>query len=167
MNKYDKIKNYISGSANQDFILAHLPVLSTYMPSTAPSFLFISFNLYFPDCSGDFDTAFYTLFGLSIGQTVSTICYFHISFYSENSPCWDRIGFFVHQFVLWTSHVVIPIAVNCVTYTSFKASNEGKTPYNILFICYSIICIISFIRIVYYFNRVVLGTWTWYKARHA
>ena len=82
------------------------------MPSVASSFLFICFSLYFPDCSSDFDETFYTLFGLSIGQTASTIFYFHISFYSESSPCWDRVGFFIHQFMLWTSHVFIPIAVN-------------------------------------------------------
>ena len=96
MNKYDKIRNYITGAANQDFILAHLPVISTYMPSVAPSFIFIIFNLYFPHCREEFADTFYTLFALAIGQTVASICYFHISFYSENSPCWDRMGFFFH-----------------------------------------------------------------------
>ena len=66
------------------------------MPSVASSFLFISFSLYFPDCSSDFDQTFYSLFALSIAQAVATVCYFHISFYSESSPCWDRVGFFFH-----------------------------------------------------------------------
>ena len=136
------------------------------MPSVASSFLFISFSLYFPDCSSDFDQTFYSLFALSIAQAVATVCYFHISFYSESSPCWDRIGFFFHQFVLWTSHIFIPIAVNIVVYSSLESSNEGKTPYHVLFICYAVISFFSLVRICFYFNRVVLGVWTWYKARH-
>lgn len=166
MNRYDKIRSYITGAANQDFILAHLPVISTYMPQVVPSFLFIVFNLYFPDCSDDFADTFYPLFACSIVQAFTTVCYFHISFYSENSPCWDKVGYFVHQLNLWTSHLFIPITVNCLTYSQFKSSNEGKTAYNILFVCYSIVCVISAAKFVYYFKRTVVCTYIWYRSRH-
>ena len=68
--------------------------------------------------------------------------------------------------MLWTSHIVIPIAVNIICYSSLDESNEGKTPYHVLFICYAVISFFSLVRIIFYFNRVVLGTYTWYRARH-
>ena len=96
LNDNDRLREFINDSSNADFISANVPVINVYMPLTAPAFLYIAFNWRFPTTNEKLEETFIPLFALSVTQVFLSIFFFHVSFYSASSPCWDRVGFWIH-----------------------------------------------------------------------
>ena len=150
LNDNDRLKEFIEDSSNADFIRANVPVINVYMPLTAPAFMYMSFEWMFHTDNEQLKETFTPLFALSIAQVVLSIFFFHVSFYSASSPCWDRVGFWVHQLVLIVNHIVIPCIVTIMVIMTFADSDtEGNTPFSTLNLSYAIISIFATLKIIW------------------
>lgn len=80
---------------------------------------------------------------LSIVQTVLAVSYFHVSFYSKTSKCWDKVGWYFHSGITIVLHIVIPIAVVILAVFMYLDTKNGSAAYNQLLIMYAITCLFS------------------------
>ena len=120
----------MNSATNQDFVNAHLPVINLYRPLVSNVFYFVIFGLYFPDLNPGYKSGVRSCFILSIIQTCLAIYYFHVSFYSKKSKCWDKMGWFVHTGVTFCLHLVIPISVVILTIDLYMSTKNGSMAYN-------------------------------------
>ena len=87
-----------------------------------------------------------------------------MTFYSENSPVWDRIGFWIHATVYLTLNILIPLAI--IVLTANLMVDQAMSPYVQVASKYAITCFLSSCRAMILAPRLIGGSYQWYKKRH-
>ena len=122
--------------------------------------------LYQFTCSERFEQDFYPLVGLSAAQLLGTIVIFNVSFYSAQSKCWDRVGFYVHTIFKFLTLIIIPVIANIACYLTFDDHFKGRSPYHLIIVFYAITCVLTTAQFIKHFKPMIYDTYLWYKARH-
>ena len=119
-----------------------------------------------PECDEAFADRFYACCACAFAQLVLSMYWFHISFYSETSKCWDRMGWFVHTFVAVLNLIVIPIF--CMVNMSLSYSEEYAriSPYQLVIVSYSCTAVLFAVRMLLSGKKIFYDTWCWYQNRH-
>ena len=142
------MRTYVNDSVNSDFVAAHLPNIDLYRPLVQFSFIFVLFMWQWPECDEAFADRFYACCACAFAQAVLCMYWFHVSFYSESSKCWDKMGWFVHTFVALLNIVAIPVF--CMVNMSLSYSKEyaHTSPYQLVIVSYSCTAVLFAVRML-------------------
>lgn len=165
-NESEMKRTYIYDSINRDFVSAHLCNIDLYRPLVQSSFIFIMFMWMFPECDPAFADYFYPCVACSFAQMACSIYWFHVSFYSENNKCWDKMGWYFHTMAAALNFIVIPIYLVINMARSFSEEYHNVSPYQLLFVFYCATAVTFSIRMLYNAKKIFYETHIWYRNRH-
>ena len=144
---------------------ANILAIDAYRPQISAVFHFTISILVFPEVQEEFNETFQVLYILAIAQFVLTIFYSHTSFYSESSPCWDRMGWWVISMAILIVRIPIPIYSALQAYTTLESTWDQSNAYSLLFLSHAVSCVISTVGYLCIAKKVTCDTFKYYKKR--
>ena len=126
------------------------------------------FLFFFPTPQGEEYGMFVAAFIYSLIQAACVIYFFHVSFYSSKSRCWDKVGWYIHTLTILICHVFLLGILTFYTVKDIIGSTYGlQSPHNCLRININLIWIVSSARFwTLHAKKMVFDTGVWYKERH-
>lgn len=116
-------------------------------------FIYVIIDKAFPGLEKSQYTQHSMDYTMAIMLLVLTVFHFHVSWYSRNNQCWDKVGWWFMALNVVICRVIIPLISFSFAIYNMIEKSKGSNAYNILQMSHALTILFSGFQFCFYFKR--------------